>query len=242
MDVVRSCRPRSAGAVLALALVLALDLSGCAATRGRRGPPPRSGFLGDYSQLAEAQHVQLGYANPAADWSRYQAVELDSVTMWTHEGGARLDAKERQMATDLLYTALHEELGRRFVLVDEPRADALRIRAALTSAQGANVALRTVSSVVPQMLVLSTVTGLSADAATTVGSASVEMEAVDAVTGERLAAAVDSRAGTKNPLSGRTYSKWGDVEAASRFWARRVAAFLAEQGVQQKPGAPPLEP
>ena len=225
---------------LALALV-ALQLAGCAATRGRRGAPAESGFLGDYSQLAPAKQVQLGWVNPAAQWSRYAAVELDSVTIWAGSEAAALDPKERQMATDLLYRALHEELGRRFVVVDEPRADAVRIRAALTSAKGAKVAMRTVSSVVPQMLVLSTVTGLSADAATTVGSASVEIEAVDAVTGERLAAAVDSRAGTKNPFAARTDQKWGDVEEASRFWARRVASFLAEQGVRQKPGAPPLE-
>jgi hypothetical protein len=74
-----------------------------------------------------------------------------------------------------------------------------------------------------------------------VGAANVGIEVVDAVTGEQLAAAVDARARTKNPLSMRTYEKWGDVEAASRYWARRVAAFLAEQGVQQKPGAPPLD-
>lgn len=193
MHPIRSSRLRG-GLAAALLVSLAVGATGCAATRGRRGPAPESGFLGDYSQLTAAKHVQLGYAAPAADWSRYTTVELDTVTFWTGEEAGKLAPEERQMATDLLYKALHEELGRRFVLVDAPRADTIRIRAALTSARGAKVAMRTVSSIVPQMLVLSTVTGLSADAATTVGSASVEMEAVDAVTGERLAAAVDSSA------------------------------------------------
>jgi hypothetical protein len=80
--------------------------------------------------------------------------------------------------------------------------------------------------------------GLAADTANTVGSVTAEMEVVDSVSSERLAAAVDERAGTKRIFTTRTFKKWADVEAACRYWAERVGLFLARQGVPQKPGAP----
>ena len=85
------------------------------------------------------------------------------------------------------------------------------------------------------MRTLSAAGGLSADVAYTVGTATVEIEAVDSITGERLAASVDERSGNKALLTMRTFQKWGDFEAACRFWARRVAFRAAKFGVQRKP-------
>lgn len=236
-----STRLRWLGTFAALALVI--DLSGCAATRGRRTPPPASGFLRDYSQLQprEGFDAQLVYVNPAADWSGYDAVLLDSVTLWADQETNRIAPEDRQMLADLLYRALHSELSKYFQVVDRPGAGAIRVRAALTQAQGAKVALRTVGTLVPQALVVSTVAGLATDTAATVGAAALEAEAADAITGERLAASVDSRAGTKALLTTRTFTKWGDVEAACEYWAQRAASFLVRSGVRTKPGAPALE-
>ncbi len=61
------------------------------------------------------------------------------------------------------------------------------------------------------------------------------MEGRDSITNERLAAAVDARAGTKGIT--RAFSKWADVQAALDYWAERTELFLEKQGVQQKPGA-----
>jgi hypothetical protein len=219
-----------------LAGACALASLGCAAVRGRRGAPERSGFLGDYGGLAkrEGYEAQLVYVNPRADWSRYAAVEIDSVTLWASREDVKLPPEDQQMLTDLVYRALHDRLGARFEITEQPGADVLRVRAALTQAKGANVPLRTVTTIVPQMLLLSTAVGLAADTAATVGAATVEIEALDSITGERLAAEVDERAGTKSLLTTRTFSKWGDVEAACKFWAERAAEFLARQGVRTK--------
>ena len=81
---------------------------------------------------------------------------------------------------------------------------------------------------------MSTVAGLGTDTAALVGAASAEAELTDAITNERLAAAVDSRAGTKGIM--RMLSKWADVEAIGDHWAENVRDFLVQQGVQQKPG------
>jgi hypothetical protein len=226
---------RSAGA-LALVSLLVLSLAGCAATRGRRGTPEPSGFLGDYSELAprEGYDAQEVYIRPGVDWSSYSAVQIESVTLWMNEGGGPKNEKDRQMLADLLYKALSEKLGAKFALADRPGPGVVRIRAALTQAKGARVPMRTISTFVPQMLVVSTAVGLAADTAVTVGSATVEAELEDSISGQRLAAAVDERAGTKALFTTRTFTKWGDVEAACNYWAERVASFLEKQGMRAK--------
>jgi hypothetical protein len=117
------------------------------------------------------------------------------------------------------------------------------LRVALTQAQGAKVGLRTITTVVPQLRMAGGVVGLAADTATTVGSATVEMEVLDPVTNQRLAAAVDDRAGTKVLFAKRSYQTWGDVGAACDYWSNRIAWQLARHGVQRRPGvAMPEEP
>ena len=100
----------------------------------------------------------------------------------------------------------------------------------------ANVPARTLTTIVPQARLLSTAAGLSADAAATVGTATVEFEVRDSVTNERVAASVDERSGNKALFTTRTFTKWGDVEAAARYWARRVAFQAAKHGVRRKDG------
>jgi hypothetical protein len=96
---------------------------------------------------------------------------------------------------------------------------------------------------VPQLRVAGSLVGLAGDTAATVGSATVEMEILDPVTNQRLAAAVDDRAGTKVMFAKRAYQTWGDVAAACEYWSKRIAWQLARQGVQRKPGvAMPEEP
>jgi hypothetical protein len=97
------------------------------------------------------------------------------------------------------------------------------------------VAARVVTTAIPQMRLLSTAGGVATDPAATVGTATArtataEMEVADSVTGERLAATVDERAGTKALFAGRTYSQWGDVQAAINYWSKRIAWPLARQG------------
>jgi len=232
----RWIRPWPSSWMVLLAIMCALPPLGCGAVRGRRGEPERSGFLGDYGQLRqrEGYEARLVYIDPRTDWSRYGAVEIDSVTLWASQETVKLSREDQQMLTDLVYKAMHENLGKEFRLVDRTGPDVLRLRAALTQAKGANVPLRTMSTILPQALLLGAAVGLSADTASTVGTATVEMELLDSITGARLAAAVDERAGTKSLLTTRTFSTWGDVEAAANFWAERTAQFLVKQGVRRK--------
>jgi hypothetical protein len=227
-------------------LVLATGLAACAATRERRGVPEPSGFLGStYSLLAPNADFPASevYVAPGIDWASFDSVQIDSVTLWVDKADSKLSPEDQQMLTDTFFKAIHEAVSASFAVVDHPGAGTIRLRAALTQAKGSPVALRAITTIVPQLRVATTLVGLSADTAVTVGSATAEIELRDSITGNLLAAAVDSRAGNKALFSSRTFTKWGDVEAAQKLWAERIAWQLARHGVQRKPGAPmPKEP
>jgi hypothetical protein len=230
---------RGGGSLFFLAVILlsvaVLSQAGCGAVRGRSDAADRSGFLGDYSELEPRQGYEVHdvYINPDAAWKNYDSVQIDSVSLWVNEETRSLEEEERQMLTDLLYKALNDQLTEKFKVVDRGGPDVIRVRAALTQAEGAKVALRTLSTIVPAMFLISTAVGLSADVTNTVGTATLEAELLDSVTGERLAAAVDQRAGTKSLLAGsRTFKTWGDVEAACKFWAEGLTGTLVRLGVQ----------
>lgn len=221
---------------LGLALVVGVSgIIGCAATRHRREAPAPSGFLADYSQLGkvEGYDAHTVYIAPDVDWASYYAIHVDSVTLWTAEGSTgKLSDDEKQLLTDMLYASLHDALGKRFLMADRSGPHTIEVRAAITQARGANRPLNVATTVVPQLRVLSTIVGMAADTAVIVGSATVEIDVTDSLTDRRLAAATDSRAGTK--ALGRAFSKWADVKAAADFWAERVATFFVRQGVQQR--------
>ena len=233
-----SHRSRFAVVAMIALTVVALAAAGCGIlwpTRGRHfEDTERSGFLGDYSQLAprEGFDAQEVYVNPKTVWSRYDALHIEAVTLWVSDESKKPDPKDQRMLTDMLYKAMHDKLGEKFELVKEPGPGVINLRLALTEAKGARVALNTVTTVIPQLRAVSTIGGLGTDTAALVGAASAELEATDAITNERLAAAVDSRAGTKGVL--RMLSKWADVEAIDNHWAERTRDFFVAQGVQQK--------
>ena len=227
----------AAVAIITLASVTLASI-GCGILRPTRGrhfeEAQHSGFLGDYSQLAprEGFQAQEVYVNPNAAWPRYNAIFIESVTLWVSEESKKLDPEEQKMLTDMLYKAMNDKLGEKFKLVKAPGPGVIKLRMALTEAKGARVALNTVTTVIPQARAASTVLGLGTDTAALVGAASAEAEATDAITNQRLAAVVDSRAGTKGVT--RMLSKWADVEAIYNHWAERMRDFFVTQGVQQK--------
>ena len=224
-------------AVIVLAS-LALAAAGCGIIRPTRGrhfeEAQHSGFLGDYSQLAprEGYDAQEVYIAPKVAWAKYDSIYLESVTLWVTDESKKIDPKDQQMLTDILYKSMSEKLGEKFKLVKAAGPGVIKMRMALTEAKGARVALNTLTTVVPQLRAVSTIAGLGTDTAALVGTASVEAEANDGITDQRLAAVVDSRAGTKGIT--RMLSKWADVEAISDHWAERVRDFYVAQGVQQK--------
>ena len=222
-------------ATMVLVAIVMVGSLGCGGVRARRQTAEPSGFLGDYSRLGKVEgydFLQM-YIAPHVDWSEYHAIHLDSVTLWaSNPGQTKLTDADQQMLTDIVYKALYDALNERFLMAEHPGPQTIQVRAALTQAKGANVPLNTITTVVPQLRILTTVGGLGADTAALVGSASIEIEGRDEISDRLLIAAVDSRAGNKSLTT--MWSKWADVEAAANFWGKHVADFFARQGVQQK--------
>lgn len=82
-----------------------------------------------------------------------------------------------------------------------------------------------------------------ASGAATAGGATLEIEARDSLTGERLGAAVDARTSANTLSVRRSYQTRAEVEAGIDYWAKRTAWDLWRHGVQLRPGAtPPDEP
>ena len=210
-------------------LLATLAISGCASTYQARSVE-ESGFLGDYSRLKEGTWNQalLVYINPDANemCKKYTKVLLEPATIWVKGESSLKDVSEedRQMLTDYLNNSLNEALGKDYEMVNRAGPDVLRIRVALTEAEGSWVVLDTITSIVPMALAISTVKQLVFGTASFVADASIEFEAEDSLSQEVLASAVDRRAGGKGWST--KFNQWGKVEKAFDFWAEKIETRL----------------
>lgn len=216
-------------ASLVLAVCLAVGLAGCATTQRTRRAE-KTGFLGDYSQLQEGQRGEAVwvYVNPETKFSAYDKILIKPITIWVREDSAVGDLAEedRQMLAAYLYNALKTALEADYTIVDRPGPGVITLRVAITEAAGSNVALDTLTSLHPVPIGLSYGQKLFTGKHSFVGEAWVETEGLDARSGERLFAAVDSRAGAKIPDFGAT---WSNVKDAYDYWAGLLKERLAEE-------------
>jgi hypothetical protein len=222
---------RGAGALIAL-VGAASFLVGCAASQ-QAPNVEESGFLGeDYALLREGQEGEalLTYVVPDAPWSTYERLNLDPVTIWAGEGSAFEDFSEpdRQTLADTFYALLLEELSKDFQMVDQLGPGVLHVQVAITDAQTSNPTLDTISSVVPQALLLSQAKGIVTGKPGFVGEASAEVKARDGETGKLVGAAVDRRVGAKS-IAGAPTDSWEDVREAYRYWARQLRYRLCTE-------------
>lgn len=210
--------------------LVALVIAGCATTE--QVPNVRmSGFLGDYSQLhrGKSGQAEFLYRDQAVDFAKYQQVILEPVQLWAAEGDHsalnKLSRDDQQLLVDYLHVALYDSLKRDYAIVDQPGPDVMRIRCAITEARANNPVKDLLSTLTPAGLGISYAKRFVFGTHSGVGVVSIEGEAVDSVTGQRLGAVVDRRAGTKALLGKPT--RWGDVQDAFNFWARRIQTNLA---------------
>jgi hypothetical protein len=210
--------------------IAALVMVGCATTE--QVPNVRmSGFLGDYSQLhhGKSGQAEFTYKDPNLDLSKYQKVILDPVQIWAADNEdstlSKLSREDQQLLVNYLYVAINDALKRDYTVVNEPGPDVMRIRCAITEARANSPIKDILSTVTPYGLGISYARKIVTGTHSGVGIVSVEGELLDSVSGQRLAAVVDRRAGTKSLAINAT--RWGDVQDAFSFWARRMQTNLA---------------
>lgn len=113
----------------------------------------------------------------------------------------------------------------------------MRLKVAITEAGKSVLVVDTVTSIYMPAKVLTGAKGMATGGRPGfVGQASLEAKLTDAKTGTLLAAIVDQRAGTKNPMG--STNTWNDVEEANQFWANQLRYRLCIQ----RGGADCVEP
>jgi hypothetical protein len=165
---------------------------------------PPSGFLGDYSALRPGTmgRARLVFLDPSVDFSGYERVIVEPVVVWQSDEArfAGVATSEREALAREFGTELERAFGALFAVREgDPGPGTLRVRAALTAA------IAPAKSADPQRLQF----------------VEAELELLDAVTNQRLAAAVDSKGAT---ASGAQAIDAGDVFTA---WAEGSAVRVA---------------
>jgi hypothetical protein len=195
---------------------------------GPRRPPPTletSGFLDDYSLLRPGGHddVALVYRDPTVDWTKYDKILLEPVTLW-RSGKKSLDPVpegDLLRLVDDLEASVRRRLGAGFTFVDKPGPGVMRIRLAITEARASDPVLDVLRAHGREGM--TTGNGpIDAETLTFIDRAQVEGEIRDAATDRLLAAGVERRR-REGAIRIQT---WADVDRALEFWAARVCGRL----------------
>lgn len=219
--------------VFALAVTL---LIGCSPTKQARSMET-SGFLGDiYPRMHKGGDNEglLLYKNPKIlliPRGTYKKILLDPVQVWGEASADPAKQKEMQQVAEMLHSLVYRSLEKDYEMVTSPSPNTLRIQAALTRADKADVVLRAASTIPAPMNVLalsSLVKNLGTGKPLFVGEISAEIKMLDAQSGEVLAASADRRVGNKR-LDADSFDSWDDVHKAMEFWAEQIRYRLCQQ-------------
>jgi hypothetical protein len=206
--------------ILAISIVLAMTF-GCATQK-----TARSGFLESYPAFEPGPKggADFVYLKKDVDFTSYDKVMMDHVVFYFSEDAKYkgIHADEMKELADSFHKAFAEALANAYPLVDKPGTGVMRIRTAITDLVPSKPGLSGVTTVVPIGLAIDLVKSGAGGGHTGVGQASMEVEFLDSMTNERIAAAVDTKPGDK--LEGLT--KWGAAKGAFEFWAKRLRTYL----------------
>jgi Protein of unknown function (DUF3313) len=208
-----------------LAVVLLLGVAGCSTTR-RVSEDQQSGFLDDYSMLRKGESGEANYiyVNRNADWAKYTKVWIKPLELWKADDPespiGKMSPESQQMLMETFYAAFYEALTNNFQIVDHGGSDVLVLHAAITDGRPSRPVINAVSSIYLPLKVISFGKRLITGTDLGVGAVTIEAECLDGQTGQRVAAAMDARAGTK-AIRTKFDSRWEDVKLAFAFWAER---------------------
>jgi hypothetical protein len=180
---------------------------------------PTSGFLKDYSKLREGKgdEALMVYINREVNFHVYDKVIIEPVSILYSQDSdmAKISDMDRQKMANYFFAVLEQNLSNEYIITSKPDSLTMRLRFALTDIKQSQVIMDTVSSVLPIDSAMNQIAYTATGAHTLLGDVNAEMEILDAMTGQRLAAAVDSRSGV-----------WNNVKDACDYWAKRVTQRL----------------
>ncbi len=231
--------------LLALCIMLACPVMAAETTSSvpTFGDYQAKGFLTDYSRIKplEEDDGTYRYRDASVDFSRYNKVLVDRIKIWIKEDSEYkgIDPDELKELTDYFYEAINKAVGDAYPLVTEPGPDVLRLRIAVTDVVPNKPSASVTTLVVPFLWLGEAGTGVATgDAGSTMftGQASVELEALDSISSQQLAAYIETRTGQKyNWTHGikegvssyiKAYSKWDYTKQAMDTWAQLLRERL----------------
>ena len=210
-------------------IILTVMLLGACATTKEGEVLGHTGFLRAPQLLAAGKpgQAQQVYIKPDVDWASYDKVLLDPVTLW---GGKESQFKgvtpaEAQKMADYFFSLIHTALAKDYQMVTSPEPHTLRVTVAIIKLKEEDVAMETVSTVIPQARLLTSLANAGSKSPAFVGQASIQANIVDAETNVLLAEGADARVGGYT-LSSVSLNSWTDVENIMKFWVTRTTYNL----------------
>jgi hypothetical protein len=219
------------GSRVAFAGLALATIAGCSVTqRAKVSDQNYCPFLGSrvcsqLSPTSDKKEADLRYINPNAQWTQYNKVLIEPVTFWG-DHNTKVSEKDQHMLTNYFGRVLHEQLAKKFQVVDQSGPGVMTIHVAIEDATAATPVLRSVSVIEPHVRLLATLDYVATGTFPFVGSAQAELKVTDSVSGQILAAAVSKRIGGGSPKNVEVW-EMGDAEHALSYWAEMVANRLA---------------
>ena len=193
-------------------LVLGL-LVGCSG----RPKVGHSGFLGDYSQFKPHPDVKgaMLYEHPSRSLKQYNKFIIDPVVVHFAPDAKEtaIDPDELKELTDYFEEQLVKGLSEsgHYQVVSAPGPGVLRLRIAITGIEKTTP----IANIHPAMKM----SGMG------LGGAAMEAEAVDSVSGDRVAAVVDAQSGGRMGLTAG-WTKYGHAKQVMNGWVERFVKRL----------------
>jgi hypothetical protein len=155
---------------------------------------------------------------------------MEPIKVYAEQGGklSKIPEEDVLYIINYLDSSIREQLKGDYYFVGRPGQGVMRLRLAITEAEGSRVVLDTVSTVMPIGLAINGIKRIATGTYAFTGKMGIEAELLDSQTNTRLAAAVDRRAGEK--VSGKfdKFNKWRAVQGACDYWTVRLRHRLTE--------------
>ena len=206
-----------------LLIAIAGFFSGCASTEQVENVH-LLGFMNDSQSIPQPDHEgrgSRGYRHPTINWSAYNKVLLQPVTI--REGLlSKLRDQERRVLLLLAGSfedKLHLKLSKDYDMVERPMAGTMLIQMVITSLEECATVPTLWAKVAQELQAVTTIYVLGGRPPFA-GEVTAEFTIRDAQTGELLAAVIDRRVGRQDCfVDGRVLNPWSNVKHRLEFWA-----------------------
>lgn len=206
-----------------LLIALAALFSGCASTEQIRNIQLFD-FLNDSRTVPQIEHERQGshgYRHPIVDWSAYNKILLQPVTI-REELLSKLRDQERQhllLLAGSFEDRLYLKLSKDYDMVERPMAATMLIQVAITRLEEWSTVPTLWSDLAQQLRAVATIYTF-AGRPPFAGEVTAEFMIRDAQTGELLAAGIGRRVGRQvHIVDGKVLDSGIDVKPSLEFWA-----------------------